>query len=116
MTVEYINDEFERIMEKICGDKKWKKIFFDYLSNIKMKKPNGKYKDPLEVAQEAEAYTDTIQRFQKAIESLEIKELEKATKILNKFGITLYDSKNQYKPLNQVLQEIIEKISEEENQ
>lgn len=119
MTVEYINNEFERIIDKICSNKKWKKIFFDYLLNMKMKKSNGKYKNPLEAAQEAETYADnkmeTIQRFQKAIESLQIEELEKTMRTLDELGISLYDSKNQYIPLNQVLQEIAEKISEEEN-
>lgn len=117
--VEYINDEFKRIMDKISNDKKWKKIFFDYLFNMKMEKPNGKYKDPLEAAQEAEAYadnkTEAIQRFQEAIESLQIEELEKTMRTLDELGISLYDSKFQYKPLNQVLQEIVERISEEEN-
>lgn len=118
--VEYINDEFERIMKKIDNDKKWKKIFFDYLFNMKMEKSNGKYKDPLEAAQEAETYadnkTEAIQRFQEAIESLRIEELEKTMRTLDELGISLYDSKNQYKPFNQVLQEIVEKVSEEENQ
>jgi len=58
MTIEYINKEFERIMDKIGHNEKWKKIFFDYLLNMKMKKINGKYKNPLEAAQEAEIYTD----------------------------------------------------------
>lgn len=118
--VEYINDEFERIMKKIDNDKKWKKIFFDYLFNMKMEKSNGKYKDPLEAAQEAEIYADNkmeaIQRFQEAIESLQIEELEKTMRTLDELGISLYDSKNQYKPFNQVLQEIVKKVSEEENQ